>query len=67
MAEHMTPEEFRRAGHAVVDWIADYWTDARAAPGDLAGRRPARWPPRCRPARPSEGEPVDAVLADLDA
>ena len=21
---HMTPEEFRRHGYAVVDWIADY-------------------------------------------
>jgi len=21
---HMTPDEFRRHGHAVVDWIADY-------------------------------------------
>jgi hypothetical protein len=20
----MTPEEFRKAGHAIVDWIADY-------------------------------------------
>ena len=20
----MTPEEFRRAGHAIVEWIADY-------------------------------------------
>ena len=22
---HMTPEEFRRQGHAAIDWIADYW------------------------------------------
>jgi len=21
---HMTPEEFRRYGHAMIDWIADY-------------------------------------------
>jgi len=23
---HMTPDEFRRNGHAVVDWIADYYS-----------------------------------------
>ena len=22
---HMSPEEFRRHGHAAIDWIADYW------------------------------------------
>ena len=22
---HMTPDEFRKHGHAVVDWIADYY------------------------------------------
>ncbi|MEU2610890.1 pyridoxal-dependent decarboxylase [Micromonospora sp. NPDC007271] len=65
MAEHMDPEEFRRAGHAVVDWIADYWT--------TLGRRPvtSQDPPgvvaAALPAGPTErGEPVEAVLADLD-
>jgi aromatic-L-amino-acid decarboxylase len=62
----MDPEEFRRAGHAVVDWIADYWA--------TLGRRPVASPEppgalaAALPAGPTaHGEPVEAVLADLDA
>ncbi|MEU4567342.1 pyridoxal-dependent decarboxylase [Micromonospora sp. NPDC023956] len=65
MAAHMDPEEFRRAGHAVVDWIADYWStlDARPVtsqdpPGTVAAALPAT--------PPTVGEPIEAVLADLD-
>jgi aromatic-L-amino-acid decarboxylase len=61
----MTPEEFRRHGHAVVDWVADYWATLEqrpvtpaVAPGDLTARLPAT--------PPEQGEPVEAVLADLD-
>ena len=28
----MTPEEFRKHGHAVVDWIADYRARVRERP-----------------------------------
>ncbi|SCF42119.1 pyridoxal-dependent decarboxylase [Micromonospora mirobrigensis] len=66
MAAHMTPEEFRRAGYAVVDWIADYWSTlgerpvtSQDPPGTVAAALP--------PTAPERGEPVDAVLADLDA
>ncbi|GIJ23946.1 aromatic-L-amino-acid decarboxylase [Micromonospora lutea] len=61
----MTPEEFRRAGHAVVDWIADYWSTlpqrpvtSQDPPGTVAAGLPA--------GPPVTGEPVEAVLADLD-
>jgi aromatic-L-amino-acid/L-tryptophan decarboxylase len=61
----MTPDEFRRYGHAVVDWVADYWRTLEerpvtpaVAPGEVAARLPATAPER--------GEPVEAVLADLD-
>jgi aromatic-L-amino-acid decarboxylase len=62
----MTPEEFRRAGHALVDWIADY--RARVAerpvmstvePGAVRAALPA--------APPEEPEAFAAVLRDLDA
>lgn len=63
----MDPDEFRRAGHAVVDWIADYWTTLHQRPvtsadppGTVAGTLPSA-PPS------TGGEPVEAVLADLDA
>ena len=28
----MTPEEFRKSGHEVVDWIADYLRDVHTLP-----------------------------------
>lgn len=61
----MTPEEFRRQGHKVVDWIADYQTRvgslpvlARVAPGEVRGRLPAE--------PPQEPEPFASVLRDLE-
>jgi aromatic-L-amino-acid decarboxylase len=61
----MTPEEFRRHGHALVDWIADYWAaldDVRITPAVAPGDVRALLPDRA----PEEGEPFEAVLADLD-
>ena len=62
---HMTPEEFRRNGHAVVDWIADYYSRiesypvlARVAPGQIRASLPA--------APPAKGEPFAALLADIE-
>jgi aromatic-L-amino-acid/L-tryptophan decarboxylase len=61
----MTPEQFRRHGHEVVDWIADYWSRlstfpvrSRVAPGDVRAALPD--------APPEQGEPFSAVLADLE-
>ena len=60
----MSPEEFRRYGHQVVDWIADYLRDAReypvlpnVQPGDLIKVLPA--------SGPEAGEGMDAILADF--
>ena len=61
----MTPADFRRHGHALIDWIADYRTTlagrpvmSRAQPGEIKALLPA--------APPEQAEPLDAVLADLD-
>lgn len=61
---HMTPEEFRTHGRAVVDWVADYLEHvgdypvlSRVAPGDIR----AALPPR----PPDQGEPFDAMLRDV--
>lgn len=61
----MTAEEFRAAGHALVDWVADHVEGVRdrpvlpdVAPGELRARLPT-----APPARP---EPFAALLADLD-
>src|SRR5690349_13405610 len=62
----MTPEEFRREGHKIVDWIADYRARVAerpvmspVAPGSVKAQLPA--------APPETPEPFDAVLGDLDA
>ena len=61
----MTPEEFRRLGHQVVDWVADYRERAaslpvmsRAAPGDIKAQLPA--------SPPHDPEGFAAILSDLD-
>jgi aromatic-L-amino-acid decarboxylase len=61
----MDAEEFRRLGHRVVDWIADYRATtsdrpvmSRVEPGSIRAALPASPPER--------GEPFEAVLADLE-
>jgi aromatic-L-amino-acid/L-tryptophan decarboxylase len=61
----MTPEEFRRHGHAAVDWLADYYERiesfpvlSQVAPGDVRTGLP--------PHPPQQGEPFEDVLRDLD-
>ncbi len=62
----MTPEEFRRAAHELVDWIADRRSSVEqrpvrpdVEPGDIAAKLPA--------APPDGAESATAVLADLDS
>ena len=61
----MTPEEFRRIGHRLVDWVADYRAKvgelpvmSRATPGSVRARLPQ--------APPEKPEPWDDVFRDLD-
>jgi aromatic-L-amino-acid/L-tryptophan decarboxylase len=63
----MTPDEFRRAGHAIVDWIAgyrekvakgDFPVQSRVKPGEIIARLPA--------AAPEQPEPFANILRDLD-
>jgi len=64
-AFHMSPDEFRRHGRAVVDWIADYMERvgelpvvAPVEPGEIRARLPD--------AAPEDPEPFERLLADLD-
>jgi len=48
---HLSAEEFRRLGHRVVDWVADYWARlesfpvrAVVAPGEVMAKLPAHAP-----------------------
>ena len=60
----MDPETFRRYGHEVVDWVADYMKNVgdypvlpMVAPGELRSQLPAE--------PPDGGESMDAILADF--
>lgn len=62
---HMTPDQFRRWGHAMVDWIADYQrrveslpVQAPAQPGQVRASLP-----KCPP---QQGEPFETILADIN-
>jgi len=62
---HMSPEEFRRQGHAVVDWIADYQSRiesfpvlSRVQPGEIRSKLP--------PNAPEHGEEFDQILGDIE-
>lgn len=60
-----TPQEVRRALHEAADWVASYLENverypvlAQVRPGDIAARLPQAPPP--------EGEPLGAILQDVE-
>jgi aromatic-L-amino-acid decarboxylase len=62
---HMSPEEFRRVGREMVDWIADYYERvesmpvlSRAEPGQIRSSLPQ--------APPQKGEEFSAILRDVE-
>jgi aromatic-L-amino-acid/L-tryptophan decarboxylase len=62
---HMSPDDFRRHGHEVIDWIADYMSRlesfpvlSRAEPGQVRASLP--------PHAPESGEPFANMLTDMD-
>ena len=61
---HMSPEEFRREGHALIDWLADYAVNvdqypvlSQVAPGDIRAALPD--------AAPQIGEPFADIMSDF--
>ncbi len=65
MSYHMSPDEFRQHGKALIDWIADYYETieqypvlSQVAPGEVRAALP--------PAPPQSGEPFEAMLADVE-
>lgn len=61
----MSGAEFRRFGHELIDWIADYFDNiddlpvlAAIEPGDLKAQLPVT--------PPEQGESMDQIVADLD-
>ncbi|QSQ22964.1 aspartate aminotransferase family protein [Pyxidicoccus parkwayensis] len=66
---HLSPDEFRKLGHKMVDWIADYWSRldsfpvrSQVPPGSVAAKLPVH-----PPEEGLGGEPGwDAVFRDLE-
>ena len=61
----MNPEEFRRIGHQLIDWIADYRARvanlpvrSRVEPGEVRGRLPS--------APPVQPEPFEGIFDDFE-
>jgi aromatic-L-amino-acid decarboxylase len=62
---HMSPDEFRRWGHRIIDWIADYRENvadypvlSQVEPGEIRAALPSE--------PPADGEPFDSMLRDVD-
>jgi aromatic-L-amino-acid decarboxylase len=60
----MDTDAFRKSGHEIIDWVADYLENAErypvlspVAPGDVRRRLPSR--------PPEQGESMERILADF--
>ncbi|MEZ0332436.1 MAG: aspartate aminotransferase family protein [Gemmatimonadales bacterium] len=60
----MQPDEFRRHGHELVDWIADFFSEVGTLP-ITPGVRPGEIRRRLPASAPNEGEPFDAMFRDF--
>jgi aromatic-L-amino-acid/L-tryptophan decarboxylase len=65
LSYHMDHEVFRKHGHEVVDWIADYYKRiesfpvlSQVHPGEIRASLPS--------AAPQTGEPFEAILGDVE-
>jgi aromatic-L-amino-acid decarboxylase len=62
---HMSPEEFRRHGHEVVDWIADYYSRIESFPV-LSQVKPGDIPAALPVSAPTNPEAFDSLLKDVE-
>jgi len=62
---HMTPDEFRQAGRAVVDWIADYYERIESLPV-LSQVQPGQIRASLPPLPPPQGELFGTILSDVE-
>lgn len=61
----MEPDEFRRLGHLLVDWVADYRARLKALPV-MSQVKPGQIKAQLPASPPARGERLDAMLVDLE-
>jgi aromatic-L-amino-acid decarboxylase len=61
----MPKEDFRRLGHELIDWIADYFDKIDDLPV-LPAIEPGEFKAKLPTSAPVQGEPMESILADLD-
>jgi aromatic-L-amino-acid decarboxylase len=61
----MDAEEFRRHGHALIDWVADYLAHGERYPV-LAQVRPGELRSQLPPSPPRRGEPMEEIVRDIE-
>jgi aromatic-L-amino-acid decarboxylase len=61
----MSPDDFRRWGHALVDWLADYQARVSSFPV-MSATRPGDIRASLPPQPPLSGEPFERILADVE-
>src|SRR6185312_10373419 len=62
---HMSPDDFRRHGHEVIDWIADYYSRIESFPV-LSQVKPGEVRSSLSPHAPVQGESFAAMLKDVE-
>lgn len=62
---HMSPDEFRRQGHAAVEWVASYLERLDDLPV-VSGVQPGEVRSKLPPGPPAGGESIEVILRDLD-
>src|SRR5262249_55342694 len=62
---HMDPEEFRKQGYAVVDWIADYYKQIESFPV-LSHAKPGQIRALLPKQAPQQGEAFESILGDVE-
>ena len=66
MREHdLPPDEFRRYGHQLIDWVADYLAETRKFPVEPA-TKPGALIDALPAAAPEDGEPMGRILDDFE-
>ncbi|MBS1255817.1 MAG: L-2,4-diaminobutyrate decarboxylase [Deltaproteobacteria bacterium] len=62
---HMSTEDFRKQGFAMIDWIADYWKGVESMPV-LSQSKPGDLRKSLPPAPPEQGESFDEMMRDVE-